>query len=300
MNLSRFLRSKNLFSLSALASIFAPSVMATTVITTPPVLWLDGSDIDGDGSPDAGTGTVATWNDRSVNGNDVSGVAGQQPVSVSNFNGSGLNAVDFTNDSLSRAGTLGMSGAPAITVFVVSSIGGITGDGRMLQIGDDGAGNGGSNISFSADSSWRFNNGNNIFANDPVVGTGPSIAIWRSAANTNYGEKEFFLNGGVPALDTDGPDSGGPTTITGGGAGFTTIGSGWYNNSNFTALDAVANGVYAEILVYDQELSDADVNAVGFYLQNRWNIANANFVPEPSTALLGMLGSLAFLWRRRP
>lgn len=276
-----------------------PGALATTVISTSPVLWLDGSDVDGDGTPDAGTGTVATWSDRSPGGNDVTGLPGTQPVTVANYNGTGLNAVQFSADSLSRAGTLGMSGAPAITVFVVSTTTATVGDGRMLQIGDDGASNGGRNISFGADSSWRFNNGNNIFANDPINGAGPSIAIWRSAADTNYGEKEFFLNGPLAASDTDGPDTGGPTTIAGGGAGFTTIGSGWYANSAYTAINAHADGDYAEILVYDVELGSADIEAVGFYLQEKWDISGATFVPEPSAALLGAIGGMSLLLRRR-
>lgn len=290
---------------TVLFSVGLPGLlMADPAISTDPILWLDGSDVNGDGLPDTTTDLVATWVDKSPEGNDLSADT-NQPSSAADFNGTGLNAVSFSNNSLSRPGTLGLSGAPAVTVFIVADVISLIGDARFLQIGDDGLSNGGRSIAFSGDSSWRFNNGNNIFANDSMNGRGPSIAIWRSAADTNYGEKEFFLNGPTSAIDTDGPDFGGPTNITGGGAGFTTIGSGWYSQAVHTAIDATANGNYAEVLVYDVELSDQDLNAVGSYLQDKWNISNATFDPVISTPPvitgIDLTGSLLSLtWNSTP
>ncbi len=63
-------------------------------------------------------------------------------------------------------------------------------------------------------------------------------------------------------------------------------------------------GDIAEILVYNQKLTQAEFNAVGWYLQEKYNLQNTNFsppVPEPSTfVLVAMLFvGVASRWRRR-
>ena len=62
-------------------SFFQGGLFATPAISTSPVLWLDGSDVNGDGTSDSSTGIVSTWVDKSPDGNDLSATA-NQPSSV--------------------------------------------------------------------------------------------------------------------------------------------------------------------------------------------------------------------------
>jgi len=57
-------------------------------------------------------------------------------------------------------------------------------------------------------------------------------------------------------------------------------------------------GDLAELLVYDRALNPAEINAIGSYLGSKYSLAFA-LVPEPSRALLLLLGLPLLLSRRR-
>lgn len=61
------------------------------------------------------------------------------------------------------------------------------------------------------------------------------------------------------------------------------------------------DGKIARILIYDRPLSDAELNQTGFALGQAYGI-QTSFVPEPSTLMLLIVGSLGMFlrfWRRR-
>ena len=266
-----------------------------TPVTSGLLLHLDASDIDGDGiaeglGEDGLVGNrITTWVDLSVNGNNVTDAANTTRRPALELNAiNGRPVVDMAGNAyLSRLDSLGLSGNPGLTVFaVMRDNDGAQGDHRIIQLGQaDGASSGGRVIGLSNDSSWRYNNGNHVFANDPI-GMSDTIAVWRTAAGQTYADTEYFQNGPLPAI----------ATSTGNGTGTvnipdesTVIGGGFFTGGTLTNASNNSNADIAEVLIYDRALTDTELNLVGNYLQDRWMI-NANFIPEPGTGSLLVLG----------
>ncbi len=290
----------------------------TGVSLLPPVtsdlrVWLDANDIDGDGlaeglAEDGLTGSqVNTWKDKTAtlsigdataqDMTDANNTAASPALDTSG-DVSGLPVVDFDgNKYLSRNDALGLSGNPALTVFiVVRDNDGNVSDQGLWQVGkDDGPGSGGKVIRGSIDASWRYNNGNHQFANDKLNSTSEAmIGVWRTDAGQTYGDTEFFKN-----------SSTGATATTGGGTGTANIpnegalvGAGYFTTGDLTAPGAFSNADIAELLIYNRALSDEELEDVGYYLQAKWGV-NSTFVPEPATVGLLTLGGVLILVRRR-
>ena len=276
-------------------------------VTSGLVLWLDANDLDGDGSAE-GTGesgltgsAVNTWDDKSTNDNDVTqATATNQPAydTAGGLNGKPLVRFDGTDDHLFRTDALGITGNPAITVFIVATnvTDGGTQDIRFVQLGGDGSVDpSGKTIAFSNDSSWRFNNGNRVFANDPMDDGSPHIGVWRVAAGLDYdvAGREFFLDSNTPATRTDGAMNGSldaPNEAT-------SVGGKWVKNyGSLASPTEFLPGDIAEILIYNRKLNDTEMTQVGLYLGDKWGV---NYVPEPATLGLLVLGGGVLLVRRR-
>jgi len=285
----------------------APATADVLPVTADLVLWLDAGDLDGDGTAEGlaedgqTAGVVSVWKDKSVNGNDVTDAADAARAPILDLAGSlnGLPVVDFSSDAyLSRADAMGLAGNPALTVFIVTRDNdGAVSDHRLFQIGtDDGSGSGGLVTALSNDSSWRYNNGNHVFANDKLDSTTEGlIGIWRTDAGQNYGATEFFKNSSTPAVATG---TGNETNVVNMPDEATIIGGGYYTAGSLSNPTNNSNADIAELLVYSSELGADDLEAVGYYLQEKWAV-NSTFVPEPSSAILLAAALIPALVRRR-
>ncbi|MBT3202617.1 MAG: PEP-CTERM sorting domain-containing protein [Phycisphaerales bacterium] len=58
-------------------------------------------------------------------------------------------------------------------------------------------------------------------------------------------------------------------------------------------------GDIAELIAYSTALSEADRQAVGYYLQTKYNVTAATYTPEPATMSLLGLGALVMIRRKR-
>ena len=293
---------------AAMCGVFVVSSDATAqVVTNGLVLQLDANDIDGDGTSEGAgeggvvAGLVNTWMDASGNGNAIdNSVSGSSPSFVAGgINGLPVVRFNGTSNYLTRNDALGFSGSPAVTTFIVASDTAASGgtEDRLLTFGADAIGeaSGDQVYGFSNDSSWRYNAGNRVFANDPIIdGTGEAhLGIWRGEAGDLHGDREFFLDGLTAALETGATNAGSASNLLDEALA---VGASWFNNNgDINAPAEFLDADIAEILVYDRALTDEELNQVGFYLQDKWGI-DAQFtappaVPEPaSVAIWSMLG----------
>lgn len=123
---------------------------------------------------------------------------------------------------------------------------------------------------------------NSGFTPDPSVLT---MEFARDTAGSPDNLTDLLLNG--VSLGTAGNNN---TPFTGDSAELPQIGYGTPGGSN---INRRFIGELAEILIYDRMLNPAELNAVGFYLDQKYQIDTA-FIPEPSTVLL-LLAGLAWL-----
>ena len=228
---------------------------------------LDAGDIDGDGSTvgEPGNGTAITqWvsNHDGVTSVSESNVPTQPTLNTGAVNG--LPAINFSgSDRLFIRDTFGILGNPDITLFMVAiddtaiaennngSFGGMAGLG-----GGDGAG---TNVGFTNDPGYRFNNGFQDYspAGGPTgVVTGSfHVLEWRINGGQTYADHEFFSDGVNPNAS---PSIGSGTNVlnltapTASAGGFS-VGkrfnaAGGFVDSNDTRI--------AEVLLYSR-LSDA-------------------------------------------
>ena len=248
------------------------------------VLWLDASDVDGDGTF-GGTfvsGGTATWADKSGQGHDVTqATADKHPTLGANWlNSRPLMSFDGVDDYLYRNDALGFTGNPEATVFAITTnmtdVG--TNDVRFLQFGGELNSNcTDATYGFGVESSWRFNGGNRVFANDPLDQTAPNIGIFRSPAGSLYGAKEFYYNNATTAATQTAVGNGTTTAalVDGGLA----VGAQWTNGGGQSVTNPLTTvqGDLAELIVYDRALTRAERERVGYYLQNKWNVTNGVF-----------------------
>ena len=235
------------------------------------------------------TGGTFTWADQSTHGNDATqGVAANQPthitVGAGTINGQPVVDFDGANDSL-----LGSLGAPALvsdsfTAFAVIESDGpgtsyhpFDGNNLAQRFGFASYIAGGDNVYF-----LRFGGANGLssvaesLAPQLFSTVGTNIATSTITQSLNGSEIQSTVFGTL-------------STIT-----------GYRVGSRFDGVASFVDGRIAEILIYDQALTASEVNAVGFYLQDKYGINGSFFfVPEPSTGLLLGLGIVGLMRSRR-
>jgi len=109
-----------------------------------------------------------------------------------------------------------------------------------------------------------------------------SAAVVDRDGDTAY----HYLDGGTPATEdiTDFDSQSNGNNLY--------IGRGQGGSDNW-------KGSIAEIILYQGALTSDELNDVGYYLQQKYDVSG-QYVPEPSTLLLLLVGSsAALLWRRR-
>ena len=222
-------------------------------------LWLDANDtntITFNGS------NVAGWADKSGNGNNViqSTATNQPTYQSSGINNKGSLYFDG-NNFLARNSALGLTGNPALTVFIVSNITS-TSQSRVIHLGASTTPQ--QNIQFAADASYRFNNGSLIFANDNFNDSTDHIAMFRRATGATYGEGKFYLDN-IEATYTSVTNSGYILNMVN---NVCRIGQGrdTGNNPHFIT------GQLGEIIIYNKELTTVEANQIFTYLKNKWGV----------------------------
>jgi len=204
-------------------------------------LWLDASTISGLDTGDP----VATWPDRSGNGNDATASGAKQPTYLANSTLADLPVVRFdgTDDGMATPLNISSGGYTVFAVFNYDD--GTSAFRRAVQ---------GSN-------NWLigpYNNEIRHYAGGWVsTGTGLTPTRFYIAEATNDGAGSLFRVDGVNRTTSSGP-TGHPGTIH-------LAGSGLYPNE-------ILNGEIAEVLVYDRPLTNRERNRVGMYLQEKYGL----------------------------
>lgn len=144
--------------------------------------------VSADGDP------VARMEDKSGNGHHMTQAdPARQPV-YHTAGGAHWIESDGTDDSLSTPSRMGFSTNPDITVIAgLSVLSAQQNAERLLHLGAiSESGSLGAALG-TAGASWRFNNGNAIFATTPL--NTPFLGRWSRGSGSNYGSSYFALNG---------------------------------------------------------------------------------------------------------
>jgi len=271
-------------------------------------LWLDADDL---GTLTFGTGSgVLGWADKSTYGRDFQSSSTTDPGWVHSANHeptSGLNQLnsrnvlyfgenDFLQTSVanalpSSARTMFFVYRPYATGFktVLNSHDQPTGTGLWYAVAD---------MEGEADGTW-FQAGNGtwpaVFFSSDEGPAGHTVGSPRLASiamdPTNPVDGTTLRADGHVLTNESGSACPGITVSQ--AVNPLTIGDFWDNigNGNF-------NGDVAEILIYDRALDWEEFNAVGYYLQTKWDISGT-YTPDPGTLLIISLGGGVFLRRKR-
>lgn len=219
--------------------------------------------------------TVSTWTDTATgDGQSQNATAGGNPTYQTNVTPSGEPVVRFDgNDELRTSISPGISGTSGFVYIAVvranaaPSSGTVTnGSGAYLW---DRSLTGGGNplISLKADNGRfglqkRYDNGSGL--GGPVSSSSISTSDFQIVAvrrNTSSNQFEMWVDGVLESTDSDSGASLNPDPIN--------IGRHATNTSGGF------NGEIAELLIYEDELTNAELEAVGSYLENRYGLDTA-------------------------
>ena len=225
-------------------------------------LWLDATkglfDATSGGNPVTTDGaTIARWEDQSSSGyNVLQATLANRPILKTGIkNNKNVVRFDGTNDALISA-SISSDNLPKLTAFfVVSAAGGGGGNaGRFIERGTG---------SF------------NVFM---FSGTGPSMIC--GGGQLTAGSVSLSTFNLISSRWVGGAGSG--TTIIRtnkslAGTGFTSstpnVANTTYQIGNRTALDRTFNGDVGEIIIYNESLTDAQIDQVESYLYSKWGLS---------------------------
>lgn len=228
-----------------------------------PILWLDASDINGDGTSPADGVSIDEWYDKSSQENHAFDVGGAGvPLKITEL---GRNAVEFTTDIIQTENTL-FPNLPATdaTYFVVSRTRLVTAGFTFVTV--DGTGRFGTHIPWS-DNNWYSDfdccTDGRIATN--WGGNTTDYFIWNGRHSSTNG-KELRRDGAsiaVSGINTNGSNSAAPLTIGG-------------NSAN--AVHQQIN--ISELIVFDKELTQDEIQNVERYLADKWSITTPAAAPD--------------------
>ena len=264
---------------AALALLLSHPVTAAEIqLPTDLAVWLRSTDVTTSGS------TVTGWNDLSGNGFDAALFAGGPTIVNSAING--LPAVNFGGGGEYRyTGSIGLGGG--FTAFIVGQDIGATNNERALQLGNIATGSitgsGSTTVAIDINSTGggngagtRYNNGNNLFS--PGWNSDTSTYHITEAAMpdaSSYNSSTYALNG-TPGSFITSTNPGNTVNFTGANDLGFTLGRGVANGGG--VADALTARI-AEVIIFREVLSAADLNTVGYYLMDRYDLPGAYTAP---------------------
>jgi parallel beta-helix repeat protein len=221
-----------------------------------PVLWLDASDIDGDGDTNdnpADGGDVTIWADKSGNGNDA---AGSTVPSYSTSAINGKAAVHFQpNEYL--VGQNGFEPNITATVFIVGVLHSKAEDSSVVIF------------------STQPNGGTDSARRGLCVSVAKESTVIKTDRGMTFPDNPVGLANPYLVVDVD----------TG------NVDSNAFNIARF--IDGGSNdlnGDIAEIIVYDCELTTAEKNEVACYLAQKYGLGSVNIPDRPTMTPRGLGG----------
>jgi hypothetical protein len=218
-------------------------------------LWLDGADTSPSNIVITG-GVVSQWTDKSSSGwHATQSTAGQRPTSgTRNINGKNVIDFDGSDDNLVLpSGSWNISNANSTLFFVYASdntssamrvVSGRTGGASRYGVVTN---NGGANlVGFTSSSA-----GTSINIAQTWVASAPHMLVGRRNGTT----QQAWNDAGTTGSNA----SGSSFVMTGFGLG------------RFAAASGVFDGVMGELIIYLRALSNAEINQVATWLDNKWN-----------------------------
>lgn len=213
------------------------------VLDFSPIVWLDGSDPNGNGTPPANGSKVATWVNKAGTGtNATEGVVANQPTFETNVQ-NGKGAVRFVDHNRGLEGTFTRANGTDLTIIAVAQF----------------------DTGFSDRAIFEFRRG----------GSRGFFIDRRYASNTNFSpaitKGQFNLytieDTGATAVVSENT-----TSIFSGALTFNTdfTGAGDYVLGDDDTGGNRMVGYIGEFLIFDAQLSAADITKVKDYLKNKW------------------------------
>ena len=272
----------------ALALLAAQEVRASTLDLTDAGLtvWLRADSVTITTNP-----TVASWLDLSGGSGDgvfQNAALTDGSPSIINNAVNGRPAVNFGGGGgYTFSGTLGISGQAAFTIFAVAKdeAAGATNQ-RIFHMGAISAHSGGQSV--AAEQEWpsfRYNDGNNLFASDKFTNNTYELGMWRMDTTDNYGSSQFARQG-MLATRTGGTNPGNTISLLDQGY---TLGKGI---STTGGNSDILTAEVSEVLLYNRALNPADTDTVEFYLRHRYSLA-FNAVDIPGTNMAAMSANVS-------
>jgi hypothetical protein len=302
MSCSRFPgRSAMALSVVVILSAFAGSASAN--VMSDATLWLKADS----GVTTDGSGGISEWADQSSTGTlaEQYYTASKRPLYVSSaVNGKPVVRYDGTDDLMTvdtNAPTIGQ-GLPGsgFTVFTVYQDTGSSNVGwspvfeKASNVGGDGT----SNIDYSiarsgGDLYWVTGSASGggsaiLGATAPALNTFHVVAADLSSAGGENGSKDLWIDGVLAASGTYTHKA---------AASLEPLVLGRQDNNS----SALLQGDMAELVIFNRTLTAGELNDVGYYLAQKYDIATS-YVPEPGSLMLtaiGLIGLLAYARRVR-
>lgn len=261
-------------ALAAWALVSLAAAAHATPLATDLRLWLKadaGAFTDLGTTPATDGTTVRQWNDQLFGDNTVAddalqGTAANRPTYVANGLG-GQPVLRFDNtDSINGSTITLTAGTAPRTVFVVGNRTGVTGDVGLFNL-NRGPGGGPYVYKLTPEFAMRQGQGNRFWTTT-VGATHAILAVQTPAPPDNDTDHTVAYKNG-PAPLSVASTAGGTNSIDTGGAGV----------QGYQVVQSTYAGDFAEALVYERYLDGAEINHVGYYLQDKYGIAGSFTAP---------------------
>jgi arylsulfatase A-like enzyme len=239
------------------------------------------------------------------NGNLAQGTTGRQPTLVHNAI-NGRKSLRFDGDDYLASSQTNRLPNPGrgLTIFMVAT-GDQSGDraARAAQVGAAAGTNGqvvGADLS-DGETGFRFNNGAAVYdaSFDP---DDFHIFVFQIDHQASYASAKLFIDGTVDANTFTGLASAAGTTNFGEDTLELLLGTGRLNTGAIAGSDYFLGDI-AELLVYNEQMTELEINLVANYLSSEYALPFAydtgSAVPEPATVLVAIPALLGVLGMRR-